>query len=213
MSFSRPALIAFFLSLAVLIPARAQPGKALGFAGYHLGMTNAAAAAIGLSLCAPSKDDAKRIRCNGADLKLPDMPNPAGAGYPAVFNGPFVDFDARTKRVIAIEFWANNWWPKEDPRTPQLLKLLRVPDCDSAWMRAQDSELQCFGPPDQVVSVRYAPEVRLARHHTVRPHLMVEAKRSSGAVAMFQRQKAEQREKERREKAASRAAADIQAGR
>lgn len=169
-------------------PSLAESAPRFGFAGYWLGMTNAQASAVGLCDCQPPSSGATVTRdfvvtCSGKSVDLPDMPNP-GHSIPPSFDGPFVSFDPKTKRVVRIEFSAY-YWGDPDPRTPDLLKLLSIASCEEKWQFHKLGYVSaCAARPNQVLSVSHVGR-KSYRRKSYPSHLDVVAEISVSKVNSF----------------------------
>lgn len=148
------------LGTIAFFPASAEPAAPrFEIASYRLGMTNAEASQIGLTACTTSNTRAipggdHLITCTGKSPDLPEMPHPQHNVAPQ-FDGPYLSFDPKTKRLVRIEFLAFNW-ADPDPRTMELLKHLNVAPCGDRWrFVGRNDAWTCAVQPNRVLSVSH----------------------------------------------------------
>ena len=172
-------------------------------------MTNAQASQIGLTACTTSNIRAiprgdHLITCSGKSPDLPEMPHPQHSVAPQ-FDGPYLSFDPKTKRLVRIEFLAFNWGDP-DPRTSELLKLLNVASCGDQWrFDGRNDAWTCAVQPDRVLSVSLTGRKSFLRK-SYPSHLDVVAAIDKSEVSSRYAERARNgsaaREKARRESAA-----------
>ena len=204
------------LAVIACFPASAQPlAPRFEIAGYRLGMTNVQASKIGLTDCTTrntrgiSRGD-HLITCTGKRPDLPVMLHPEHNIEPQ-FDGPYLSFDPKTKRLVRIEFLAFNWGDP-DPRTPELLRLLNVACGDSWRFDGHNDGWTCAAKPDRILSVSYTGRKSFYRKQYL-SHIDVIAELSKAEVTVRYAERSRKagaaREKGRRESVAR----ELEAGR